>query len=109
MIQSECKIHGLSNHFKRKGRESSLRCSKCSSDYVTQYRRKIKAKAIEYKGGKCEKCGYKKSHWSMGFHHLDPSQKDFEISRCHTKNWESVRIELDKCMLVCSNCHRRNP
>ena len=42
----------------------------------------------------------------MEFHHLDPTQKDFGISSNSNRAWEKIRIELDKCVLVCSNCHR---
>ena len=62
--------------------------------------------AIEYKGGKCVVCGYNRSVTAMEFHHLDPTQKDFGISSNSNRAWEKIRIELDKCVLVCSNCHR---
>ena len=67
----------------------------------------IKVKAVEYKGGCCEKCGYNKYVGALEFHHLDPTQKDFAIgSKGYTRSWEKVKKELDKCILVCANCHR---
>lgn len=42
---------------------------------------------------------------ALEFHHLDPSIKDFGISTCITKNIASLKAEVDKCILVCSNCH----
>lgn len=42
-------------------------------------REKLKKDAIEYKGGKCQICGYDKCDSALEFHHLDPSQKDFGI------------------------------
>lgn len=65
---------------------------------------KTKLKAIEYKGGKCVICGYNKSVRALQFHHVDPSQKDFGISGS-TKSFEKLKPELDKCVLVCANCH----
>lgn len=65
---------------------------------------KTKLKAVEYKGGKCIVCGYNKSIRALQFHHLDPSQKDFGISGS-TKSFEKLKPELDKCVLLCSNCH----
>ena len=63
--------------------------------------------AIEYKGGKCENCGYNRCIEALEFHHLDPEQKDFQFSgNGHCKSWTRVKAELDKCILVCSNCHR---
>lgn len=41
----------------------------------------------------------------MDFHHRDPNQKDFGIGTGHTRAWEKVKAELDKCILVCRNCH----
>ena len=42
----------------------------------------------------------------MTFHHLDPAQKDFGLSvRGLTRSWEKMRAELDKCVLLCANCH----
>lgn len=65
---------------------------------------KTKLKAVEYKGGKCIVCGYNKSIRALQFHHLDPSQKNFGISGT-TKSFEKLKPELDKCVLLCSNCH----
>ena len=63
-------------------------------------------KAIEYKGGKCIICGYKKSSRALNFHHIDPSKKSFGISaRGVTRAWIKVQKELDKCVLLCANCH----
>ena len=73
---------------------------------ITQLRRDLKLQSIDYKGGCCSLCGYSKCVRALHFHHLDPKQKDFAISSCgHTKTWEKMKIELDKCILVCSNCH----
>jgi hypothetical protein len=60
---------------------------------------------VEYKGGACQLCGYARCLRALDFHHLDPRTKKFSIAGSHTRSWESLRQELDKCMLVCSNCH----
>lgn len=60
---------------------------------------------VTYKGGKCERCGYNKSMRALEFHHINPSEKDFGISDILTKNIQSLKDEVDKCMLLCSNCH----
>lgn len=71
---------------------------------VVSYRQRIKLKAVEYKGGKCVICGYNKCVRSLQFHHVDPSKKDFSLSQV-TRQWEKVKSELDKCIIVCANCH----
>lgn len=63
--------------------------------------------AIEYKGGKCQRCGYDHCLEALEFHHLSDSDKKFGISnKGYTISWEKVREELDKCDLLCANCHR---
>ena len=73
---------------------------------VAKRRRKLRTMAIEYGGGECILCGYSKCVRALVFHHLDPSQKDFGLSiRGLTRSWEKMRAELDKCVLLCANCH----
>ena len=67
--------------------------------------RRRKRRAVEYKGGKCECCGYSRSLAALEFHHTDPSRKDFTVAKA-SKSWETTKRELDKCRLLCSNCHR---
>lgn len=70
-------------------------------------RNRIKTWALEYKGAKCELCGYDKCSEALEFHHLNPNDKDFSISdRDLVLDWGIIKKELDKCILVCSNCHR---
>jgi DNA-binding CsgD family transcriptional regulator len=78
--------------------------TKTKSDYVVDWRKRTKVKLVEYKGGCCIKCGYNKSMNVLQFHHLDPSKKDFTIGG---KSWsyERLKEEVDKCILVCANCH----
>ncbi len=71
---------------------------------VKDYRKRIKLKAVDYLGGKCILCNYKKSIRALSFHHINPSEKEFSISSSHVK-WATLKSELDKCILVCSNCH----
>lgn len=72
---------------------------------VKTHRQKMKQKGVEYKGGKCEICGYDKSFWSLSFHHIDPKEKEFNIAKYSVLSWERIKKELDKCILICSNCH----
>ena len=73
---------------------------------VAESRRKMKLRAVAYKGGKCERCGYSKSYAALDFHHLDKKNKLFVIGGGIYYRWETVRKELDKCIMLCSNCHR---
>ncbi len=73
---------------------------------VIKRRKMLMEKAIAYKGGKCAICGYSKSSRALNFHHVNPAEKSFGISaRGITRSWKKVQNELDKCILVCANCH----
>lgn len=73
---------------------------------VVKRRKKLRDMAVEYGGGKCQICGYKKCQRALCFHHKNPTEKDFGLSvRGLTRSWEKMRVELDKCVLLCSNCH----
>lgn len=72
---------------------------------VISWRQRTKIKSIEYKGGKCILCGYDKCKTSLSFHHLNPKEKDFTISG-KSFSWDKLKLELDKCVLLCLNCHQ---
>jgi predicted HNH restriction endonuclease len=59
---------------------------------------------MDYKGGKCITCSYSNYDGALEFHHLDPNKKEFVIGL--SRNWNLTKKEMDKCILVCSNCHR---
>lgn len=78
--------------------------------YVQEYQMKAKIRAINYLGGKCQKCGF--DHPSaLQFHHRNPATKTLaitskELSSPKKLPWDTVIVpELNKCDLLCSNCH----
>jgi hypothetical protein len=71
----------------------------------TLIRQVLKKKTIEYKGGKCSKCGYDKCIAALQLHHTDPSQKEFSLSSYQSTKWSDYKKEADKCELLCANCH----
>lgn len=73
---------------------------------VSLRRIKLRKMAREYKGGKCEICGYSRCERALSFHHRDPKKKSFGISdRGLTYSWQRIKNEIDKCVLLCANCH----
>ena len=100
---NKCNYHLCNNETKTK-----FCCVKCKNKFhVVKRRNVLKEEAIKYKGDKCENCGYDKCHSALEFHHNDPSQKDFGISQDgNTRPWEVIKEELDKCVMLCANCHR---
>jgi len=74
---------------------------------VRRRRKKIREMALEYKGDKCKRCGYSRCLEALEFHHTSSSRKDFSVSsKGYTRSWKRVKEELDKCILLCANCHR---
>jgi superfamily II helicase len=85
--------------------ENVKNSSICNSCMTRVRRYRTKKRAVEYLGGCCIRCKYEKSLSALEFHHLDPEQKDFSISNQGNKSWTVIQKELDKCVLICSNCH----
>jgi len=108
-----CKKHLLikENFYKNGGKNRNSYHTYCKSCLIAQTvirQRETKRICVEYKGGKCVKCGYDKCLSALDFHHLDPTKKDFKISKKMSRRnlCKEHMDELDKCILVCSNCHR---
>ena len=71
--------------------------------------KQLKLMAIEYKGGKCEDCHIKAEFPSVyDFHHADPENKKSNIRALirRRRSWVGIKEELDRCVLLCANCHR---
>ena len=87
-------------------------CSPLQSDGGAEYQktkqRAIKHQLIIYKGGKCERCGYDKCEGALQFHHKNPLEKEFTLSQINLSkelNMDMLYKEVDKCELLCANCH----
>lgn len=102
-----CKKHG-NTEFSEKVRRNNTTyiCKKCRMESIKLNHLKRKLEMVEYKGGKCSRCGYNKNLSALEFHHIDPSNKSFEISYYAAMKWDRIKNELDKCILLCSNCHK---
>jgi hypothetical protein len=73
---------------------------------VATYRRRVKEAMVAEAGGACAVCGYDEYVGALQFHHVDPSQKRFNIARGGlTRGLDEVREEARKCVLLCGNCH----
>ncbi len=75
--------------------------------YQEKERRERKSRLVELLGGHCLACGYHKCIAALEFHHRDPTQKSFPLSKENLlKKWPLVLAEAEKCDLYCANCHR---
>lgn len=99
-----CRAHGETT-FVREG-SGYYRCGRCRSEAVAGHRRRLKELLIAEAGGRCVVCGYDRQPRALEFHHLDPVDKKFALSRRGvTLSLEALRAEARKCVLLCSNCH----
>lgn len=123
---------GCIDNFLTNGPETERKCILCGQTFITNNytrcycyechpeglsqaesykakKRALKHYLVEYKGGKCEKCGYQKCEAALQFHHKDPSEKDFTISTVNLNSelltMDVLYKEVDKCILLCANCH----
>ena len=90
-------------------------CYDCSpkgmsaADSLRFKKRKLKHLLIQYKGGKCQKCGYDKCEGALHFHHRNPEEKEFGLGGINLNDSDfslpNLLTEIDKCDLLCANCH----
>lgn len=62
---------------------------------------------MDYKicGNKCQCCGYNKYHGNLAFHHLEAKESTISELFKRTASWNTIIEEVNKCVLVCHNCH----
>lgn len=103
---SQChKLLSLDNYYKN-GKERMYCCKDCHKKNIkATYDDKV-AKVNEYKSSHgCKRCGDTR-FYILDFHHPDPNQKDFNISDKMRAKFETILEEIEKCDVLCANCHR---
>ena len=102
------KVKPITEFYKRRGKEgASVYCKACTNEQAVIRQRRLKQECIDYKGGSCQQCGYDKYNGALEFHHINPNEKDFNVGSLKSYSFtEKLKQELDKCILLCSNCHR---
>ena len=103
-------------------KQFQINCRECQKKYRRQhyldnkqkyvdkaklYRQNFIEWFIDYKKTlRCESCGESR-YWVLDFHHKNPKEKDIEVSLVVRQcNKQKLLDEIEKCMVVCSNCHR---
>ena len=81
-------------------------CKECHRDQKRLLRDSKRKDYIEFKKTlECNRCGYD-DHRALEFHH-HKADKEFNISeKFYQLSWENLKKEIDKCEVLCSNCHR---
>ena len=73
---------------------------------------RLKARSLmifQYKGSKCAHCSlHEPDHLEIyDYHHVDPATKLYMISDVIKGSLDKLMIEVDKCLLLCAHCHRK--
>lgn len=99
-------MHKVYNPSDRKGKR--IQCIECCRIANKKRSSKHKLQGIAYKGGKCVVCGFDDVTRPevFDFHHVDPREKEYTLGKMKSFSWEHIKEELDKCILLCGNCHR---
>lgn len=78
-----------------------------SIDESTKKRREIIRDIIKaIKSNPCTDCGNKYPYYVMDFDHLYNKKFNLSIAANKLMSVEKVMKEIDKCEIVCANCHR---
>ena len=78
-------------------------------DTARDKKAQVKVKAILHKGGHCASCGIGFDGTNatiFDFHHVEPGTKSKNMGQLLDSTWGAIELELDKTVMVCSNCHR---
>lgn len=86
-------------------RRTATVCKSCTIAQNSDRYKKTKLRGVSYLGGSCSRCGYSKCIAALGYHHKDPTTKAINWSSIRRATWEKLKAELDKCELLCANCH----
>lgn len=109
-ICSKCKrelpiTHYHKNGFDSKGQQKYRGyCKDCANNLEKARYQKKKAFIDEQKRC-CAKCGDTRVY-VLDFHHKDRDEKDFTIGRIKKGSLDLIQNEIDKCAVLCANCHR---
>lgn len=90
-------------HYNNRKKDPEIR--KRLTEQGKQRARETKEKIVDYYGNKCYDCGESFPNCCYDVHHIDPDTKDFNLSAKRAFDTELIN-ELEKCVLLCSNCHR---
>lgn len=104
---SSCGIEKNESEFYKKtaSRRQSM-CKPCFNTYCMNRWTQRKKDAVKAKGGKCFDCEKVFPYYVYDFHHLNPEAKEFDWNKMKLVSKAKLEIELEKCVLLCSNCHR---
>ncbi len=77
------------------------------NSYHARRRYAVRQAALLVGGARCRDCGHERAA-ALDLHHRERGSKCFAISApAGPGSWRAVRTEIEKCVVLCANCHRR--
>lgn len=96
-------------YYRRSRRTYQTTCKNCLKVNYHSRSLNFKQQCVDYKGGKCQVCEYDKCLSALEFHHIDGKSKEFILAKGYRYGFgDKVKAELDKCHMLCANCHREH-
>lgn len=80
-------------------------CGACHNAYNIRQGQLRRLRAINELGGRCLICGFDRYSCSLDIHHRDAKAKAPNFRSMRGWSWERILVELQKCILLCKNCH----
>lgn len=121
-VCSACGEEKEDSAFYKKGKWLQSRCKDCkkkaNSLHYKENKSKYLANNAEFKAKRtadlgaikedkgCLVCGERHA-CCLDSHHLNPNEKEFGIASSYTLSWERLMTEIDKCVVLCKNCHAK--
>lgn len=80
-------------------------CGACHNAYNIKQGQERRLRAVKELGGRCKVCGFDQYSCSLDLHHRDSKAKAPNFRSMRGWSWERILVELQKCILLCKNCH----
>lgn len=94
-------------HPDKKWESRRFECIACRDKRTQQRMAEYANNCFTYMGGACFACGWVNDFCTYELHHVDPSTKEFNVGHRWSRNFENLKAELDKCVMLCIHCHRK--
>lgn len=109
-ICSKCGEKKLLSNFHKNGFDKNGKqkyrsyCKECANS-IERKRYQTKKEFVNSQKIQCTKCGEKRIY-VLDFHHKSKDDKEFTIGKLKKGSLDIIQNEIDKCVVLCSNCHR---
>ena len=103
MTYSKEKKAEYNRKWREENKEYDIKYRELNKEKRAEYIKEKKAYCIEYLGGKCVKCGATER---LEFDHIKREGKKYNIASKLSYKFDNLKEELDKCQLLCYDCHK---